>query len=322
MTGRSAQPLGVAAGDPRARREQLVQPPQLRQPDGAEDVRQPVVEPRRGHVGVGERAPAVVAQPRDRVGDALVVGRDRAALAGRDDLARVEAEAADEAERRRRRGRPAARRARPPRPRCTGRSGSSSIRAGRPNRCTARIAFVRGPTSTLRRIDVHRLRVDVDEHRPQAGERDDVRRRRERVRGDEHLVARLQPEREHRDVQRRRARRDRERVLGLAGPRELVLELRDDRAHREHAALEHVADRVELRRRRRRAGLGGCRLLRPVPRDRPGEAVVELDLRPPAEQLAGLVDVGDAQLDVGLVERRKTISPVAAGEAVDPLARS
>ena len=89
----------------------------------------------------------------------------------------------------------------------------------------ASTAFVRGPTLDVRRIDVHRLGVDVDEHRPQPGERDDVGGRRERVGGDEHLVARLEPEREHREVERGGAGGDGERVLDLARPRELGLEL-------------------------------------------------------------------------------------------------
>ena len=40
----AGKPLGVARGDSRARGEQLVQPAKLRDPDGAEDVRQTVVE--------------------------------------------------------------------------------------------------------------------------------------------------------------------------------------------------------------------------------------------------------------------------------------
>ena len=78
------------------------------------------------------------------------------------------------------------------------------------------------PDLDPRRVEVHRLRVDVDEHRLQPRERDDVRRRREGVGGHEHLVAGLQLEREHREVQRRRARRDRDRVLDLARPRQLA----------------------------------------------------------------------------------------------------
>ena len=98
----------------------------------------------------------------------------------------------------------------------------------------------------LRRIDVHRLRVDVDEHRLQPRERDDVRGRRERVGGHEHLVAGLQLGGEHRQVQRRRAGGDGERVLDLAGPRDLGLELLDLGAHREHAAREDLGHLGEL----------------------------------------------------------------------------
>ena len=99
------------------------------------------------------------------------------------------------------------------------------------------------PDLDLRGIDVHRHRVDVDEHRPEAGEHDDVRGGGEGVGGDEDLVARLEPEREHGEVERRRARRDGDRVGRLARPGELLLELGDDRALREHPALEHRRDR-------------------------------------------------------------------------------
>ena len=127
-----AEPLVVGVGDPRPRREQLVEAAQLRQPDGGEDVGEAVVEAGLGHVGVGERAPAVVAEPRDLGGDPLVVGRDRAALAGGDDLARVEAEARRQPERAARAAAPAARRARRRRPRSpAGRAAPRSGRAGR-----------------------------------------------------------------------------------------------------------------------------------------------------------------------------------------------
>ena len=49
------------------------------------------------------------------------------------------------------------------------------------------------------------------------------------------------------------------RVLGLAGARELLLELGDARAHREHPALEHGRDRLELLGARRRAARAGSR---------------------------------------------------------------
>ncbi len=56
-----------------------------------------------------------------------------------------------------------------------------------------------------------------------------------------------------------------------------------------------------------------------VPRDRPLEPLVELDLRLEAEQLAGLVDVRDAQLDVRVVERLEDELARARREALDAL---
>jgi hypothetical protein len=98
-----------------------------------------------------------------------------------------------------------------------------------------------------RRIDVHRLRIDVHQHGVQPRERDDVRSRGKRVRGHQHLVAGLQPEREHGEMERRRARRDGNRVLHLARVGDSGLELRDTRAHRQHPALEDGRDLRELR---------------------------------------------------------------------------
>ena len=142
-----AQPLGVALGDARARGEQLVEPARLRDPDRAEDVREAVVEPGRRHVG-RRRASASrgCAARRDRVGERGVVRRDGAALARRDDLARVEAEAAGDAE-------PSARA--PAVARAERAGGVLEQRQRRAARAAARPAeevhpeqrFVRGPTS-------------------------------------------------------------------------------------------------------------------------------------------------------------------------------
>ena len=96
------------------------------------------------------------------------------------------------------------------------------------------------------RIHVHRLGIDVDEHRHEPGERHDVRGRRERVGGHEHLVAGIEVEGQHGDVQRRGARRDRDDVVDLAETGELALELGHLRAHREHPALEHLGHLGEL----------------------------------------------------------------------------
>ena len=266
----------------------------------------------------------MVAQLPHRVGERVVVRRHRAALAGRDDLARMEAEAAGHAEAAARAAAVAARRARRPRPRAPAASGSSCSAHGRPKRCTASSAFVRGPTSTFAGVDVHRLRVDVDEHGREARERDDVRRRREGVRRHEHLVARLEAEREHRECSAAVPERDGERVLDLARPRELGLELAHLRAHREHPALEDLARPRRARRSptsgqpRRRRGV-----FRPVPRDRLLEAVVELDPRLPAEEPRG------PSRRSGCAARRrrsasgwKTISPVAPISRLMRCARS
>ena len=56
-----------------------------------------------------------------------------------------------------------------------------------------------------------------------------------------------------------------------------------------------------------------------IPRDRPLEALVEVDLRLEAEQLARLLDVRDAQLDVGVVQRLEDDLDLRAGEPLDPL---
>ena len=155
----------------------------------------------------------------------------------------------------------------------------------------------------LRGVDVVRRRVDVDEDGRGAGERNDVRGRGKRVGGDDHLVARPDPEREHGEVERGGARRDRDGVLDLAGGGEAGLELGDLR--RPSSASRSPAPRRPRppRRRRCRARLDGCRGLRPVPRDRLLEALVEIDLRLEAEQLPGLFDVGHPDLDVRVVER-------------------
>ena len=203
---------------------------------------------------------------------------------------------------------------------------SASSGAGRPKRCTASTAFVLGVTRRARvgRIHVHRHRVDVDEHGRRAAERDDVAGRRERVGGHEHLVARPEPEREHRDVQRRRARRHGDGVLDAdARPRAAPRTRSTFGAHRQLPGLEHLADLGEL-------GLADVgrgeadywrqrRLARAIPRDRPLEAVVELDLRVEADVLARLLDVRDAQLDVDVLERREDDLAGAAGEPLDAL---
>ena len=165
---------------------------------------------------------------------------------------------------------------------------SSSQSTGRPKRCTASTARVRGVTAAGDELGPHveGLRVDVDEHRARAGQLDGVRGRGERVRGDDHLVALADPEREHGEVQRRRAGRDRDRLRSADRARDRRLERLDLRPHRQLPAREHLGDRGELLladvgarepdrgRSRGRAEPGA------VPRDRPLEPLVELDAAP------------------------------------------
>src|ERR1051326_6427228 len=90
-----AKALLVGGGEPGARGVELAQPAQLREADRAEDVREAVVQAGRGHVVV---PPSVMAQGADAFGRLEVVRRDCTALSRRDDLARVEGEAAERAE--------------------------------------------------------------------------------------------------------------------------------------------------------------------------------------------------------------------------------
>ncbi len=187
----------------------------------------------------------MIAERGDRVGDLLVVGRHRAPFTRGDDLARVEAEAADVPQR-----------AAGP----AGAGGAERARRVLDERERRELLDPAGPAEVMHRhdrlgarpdgdppgIDVHRQRVDVDEHRAQAGQRNDVGGRREGVRRDEHLVARLEVERQHRQVERRRAGRDRDRVAHLAARCQQPLELLDQRPHGQGAAFDHRGERVEL----------------------------------------------------------------------------
>src|SRR5205085_6236518 len=93
------QPLGVGVRDARPVAEELVEPRELRDADRAEDVGEAVVEPRLHDVEVAARLDPVVAHAPDRVRQLAVVRRDGSALAGRDDLSRVERETRERAER-------------------------------------------------------------------------------------------------------------------------------------------------------------------------------------------------------------------------------
>jgi hypothetical protein len=244
----TGEPLAVAGCDPLVGGTQLGEAAQLRDSERAQDVAQAVVERRPRHVVVGvRRKPAVVAERADALGERCVVRRDRAALAGRDDLPRMEREAAEPAERA---ARPAAaRRAE----RACGVLDHRQVRVVVERRRPAEemhgehgLRLRRHAARGVGRVHVHRHGIDVDEHRRRAAEGDDVAGGWERVRGHEHLVARPEPERQHREVERGRPRRHRDHVLDADGVGEQRLELLDLRAHRELPGREHLADLGQL----------------------------------------------------------------------------
>ena len=253
---------------------------------------------------------------------AVVVGRDGAALAGRDDLARVEREAAGDAE-------PAAGAAAEPGAERAGRvleqrqrpgsSSSASRAAGRRGARRARPSCAASGRRQLRGSTFIVAGSTSTSTGRAPAQRDDVRGRRERVGGDDHLVARPDPEREHGEVERGGAGRDRDRVRDLAGARDELASNSSTSGPIVSCPLSSTAATAgELLRpdvgpaEPDQTGVCSFAL---VPRDRPGEPLVELDLRLEAEQLARLVDVRDAQLDVGVVERLEDDLARAAGRA-------
>jgi hypothetical protein len=102
------------------------------------------------------------------------------------------------------------------------------------------------------RVDVERVLADVGEDGRRAGVHDHVRGRRPGDRRRDHLVARPDAERDERQVQRRRARRDREDVLRLEVLAHARLELRRARAGGQPAGTERLRHGVDLRLRDRR----------------------------------------------------------------------
>ena len=216
--------------DALARREELLESCQLRDADRAEEIGKAVVEARRRHVA--ERRPAVMPEAPHGGVEPCLVGRDRAPLPGRDDLARVEREARRHPER-------AARR-------------SAVARAERPGGVLdehdllrygglQRLPLDRSAEEMHRhdgarprrhrrsdggRVEDERVRFDVDEHRARSAQLHRVRRGRERVGRDDHLVARSDLERKEREMKRRGSRRDGGGVRGPDGLRDGRLELR------------------------------------------------------------------------------------------------
>ena len=117
--------------------------------------------------------------------------------------------------------------------------------------------------------------------------------------------------------------RDGDRVLGAGGVGEQRLELGDLRRP-SSAGPDSSTSRISASSASPTSGdarrtMRQCRFAGAIPRDRPLEAVVELDLRVEADVLARLLDVRDAQLDVDVLERREHDLARAAGEALDAL---
>ena len=194
----------------------------------------------------------MVPEPTNRGVERGLVGRDRAPLPRRHDLARVERETRRDAER-------AARR-------------SAVLRAERAGGVLEehdllrhgglqRLPLDRTPEQMHRHdrarsrrdrggdgsdVQVEGVGVDVDQHRLRTAQLDGVRRRRERVGGDDHLVARPDLEREEGEMERGGPGRDGCRVRRADGLRDRGLELLDLRAHRELPGANDLRDRCEL----------------------------------------------------------------------------
>ena len=96
----TCKPVFVAARHSLTRREQFLQPLDLRDSERAQDIRQPVVEACGRHVVVAVgRAPPVIAQRAGALREIAIACRQSAAVAGRHDLPRVKRETAGDTER-------------------------------------------------------------------------------------------------------------------------------------------------------------------------------------------------------------------------------
>ena len=246
------------------------------------------------------------------LGDRRVVDRDHPALAGGDDLARVQREAGQRPERA----------DRPPAVRRADRAGgvldhrsargrrrasrNASMSAGSPTWWTGMIAFVRGviARSAVGRVEVVGARVDVGEDRRRAALPDRVGGGDERQRRDDHLVARARrPTRRGRGAARscswssrprrarRRARRRPPRTPRRAGP--AVTQPRGDHLGDGlalvAAAATACANGTSIRRASASAGERPGRragALGPPPLDQARQALLEVDLGLEAERLA------------------------------------
>ncbi len=279
--------LGVPAGHPLARCEELLQAGDLRDPDRAEQVRQPVVQAGLGDVERATGHDAVMAEAPNRVRELGIVGRHRTALTRRHDLAGVEGETAHHPERAA--GRIAiASTERPGRVLdehdLLGDGGLQLLPFDRPSEQVDGddgLRSVGDGLGDLREVEIERLGIDVDEDGPAAAELDGVRRRRKRVGGDDHLVAGADPEGHHREVQRGRAGRDGNCLGSAAGAGEGGLELRHLGSHRQHPRCDDLGERRQLRCADVRAGeadrlahvpLGRCSRYQPIVLSRPSSS--------------------------------------------------
>src|SRR6188768_158837 len=172
------EPLSIPVGDALARGEERLAPLELRKPEGAEDVRQAVVEAWRLDVRRMPCGDPMVPQATHRGGELGLVRRHGAALARRHDLPRMEREAGQQPERAARG--PAI--ARPERPRGVLdqddvlRHGGLELLPG--NGAPEEVDGQDGPGPRGYRVghelrtDEERLRIDVDEHRARTAELD------------------------------------------------------------------------------------------------------------------------------------------------------
>src|SRR5436309_9549094 len=232
---------------------------ELREADRGRDFRHPIVETHEDVLVL--RRLAVMPEEPGPLRDAVVVGDDHAALAGRHVLRRVEGEA--------RRVSEVARllavvlragglggvfddgdAAVPSGGEDRVHLGGLAVQVGRHDRR----GLARDDGGDLRGVHVVRRPIDVDEDRLRAAEQDRRRGREERQGRDHHLLARTDAVREQGDVEGRGAVRDGDRVLPVEVLGERLLECLDLRALGEHPGPEDLTHRREFLFAEDRAG--------------------------------------------------------------------
>ena len=240
----------VAGGDRLAAGSVARQLGELDEADRGSEVRHPEIEAE--HLELVAGAHALVPVQAQPIGEAVVVGRDEAALGGRHVLRGIQAERAVPERARH----PAAERC------AMGLAGildhDQAVAIGnRPDHVHVRDEAEQVDRADrprpggdglldLRGIDQVRVRLDVDEDRVGAGREDRVGGRREGVADRDHLVAGLEADAGEDRHQGQRAVAHRDRVLhaDVLGP--AGLELGDLLALGQHPALEDLGDRIDL----------------------------------------------------------------------------